>query len=52
MSLLEFFTGSGVLAWVYVVWRVYGMAAGLPRRLAWALWGHSKASRRELAGNK
>jgi len=40
MSFLEFFAGSGVLAWLYLGWRSAQILRGLPRRLYWALWGY------------
>ena len=42
MSPIEFFTGSGVLAWLYLAWRAVQFLGGLQARLRWALWGHQR----------
>lgn len=44
MSWVAFFTGSGVIAWGWVIWRALQAARGLPRRLSWALWDHKRAA--------
>lgn len=44
MSWVAFFTGSGVIAWGWVMWRAWQATRGLPRRLSWALWGHKRAA--------
>ncbi len=43
MTLLHFFTASGVLAWMFLAWRAYHLVRGLPNRLRWALWPFKRA---------
>lgn len=50
MSFLAFLTASGALAWMFLCWRAYSLVRGLPRRLRWALWGHSERRRRARVG--
>ena len=52
MTLVEFFTGSGVVAWCVIAWMTWrAMRVGLERlrslqrRLSWALWGWAQARR-------
>ncbi|MBN9276816.1 MAG: hypothetical protein J0I57_04190 [Hyphomicrobium sp.] len=39
MDITDFFTASGVFAWVLVAWRTLQVLRGLPRRIRWALFG-------------
>jgi hypothetical protein len=37
MDIIDFFTVSGLLAWVFVGWRIVRMIRSLKHRLRWAL---------------
>ncbi len=39
MGIIDFFTASGVLAWMFLTWRVLRALHGLPRRIRWAVFG-------------
>lgn len=45
MTLVQFFTASGVLAWLFLGWRAFQQVRGLRHRLGWALWGHRRPQR-------
>lgn len=39
MTVVQFLTASGVLAWGFILWRTFQLVRGFRHRLAWALWG-------------
>ena len=42
MTLIQFLTVSGVLAWALMAWRMFQFMHGLPSWLVWALWRHKR----------
>lgn len=45
MTLVQFFTASGVLAWCWLAWRSYQSVHGVCSRLRWAVGGWNRRQR-------
>lgn len=48
MTLIDFLAASGVLAWLFAVWRCYRYGADALKRLRWALFGYRKRRKQSI----